>query len=613
MKNIYKYTMLYIVLFILVVTLFHFVDRYKEQSIGFQKDLLLKEAQTHFLSQVNTRHWNAQFGGVYVKPTYGIEPNPYLPNNTLKVDENLTLIKINPAWMTRQLSELSDIKDFSFKITSLYPLNPNNEATPFEEKALNYMEKNNKLEYSEIDENNTFNYMGGLITTKDCLTCHAHQGYKVGDMRGGISVNIGANGYKDILLSIENQVFIIKLIIFIFLLSITMLIYKQFRSNENLQLKILNRTKELEYEKNYIHKILDTNPNIIIVTDMLKIKKVNKVFFTFFKFETIEQFLEKHTCICDYFLTLDGKDFPVDRQINNKSWHEYILENENENHIVKLKKDDEIYYFNLSAKKLNENNEVLIILSDITELKRKEKLLSEQTKMASMGEMIGNIAHQWRQPLSVISTAATGMHIQKEYNILTDKEFFQSCELIDKNAQYLSTTIDDFKNFIKGDRDKNIFNLSNDIHSFIHLVDGSARKYNIKFILELDDDIKIDGYENELIQCFINIFNNAKDVLKEINEDNRYIFITTFIDDKSNAVIKIKDNAGGIPIEIIEKIFEPYFTTKHQSQGTGLGLNMTYNLIVDGMNGIIEANNENYSYLDTKYSGAVFTITLPMG
>ena len=154
MKNIYKYAILYVTLFISTITLFYFVDKYKEQSVGFQKDILLKEAQTHFSNQVNTRHWNARFGGVYVKPINGIKPNKYLPNNTLKVDENLTLIKINPAWMTRQLSELSDIKDFSFKITSLNPLNPNNKATPFEQQALNYMEKNNKLEYFKIDENN---------------------------------------------------------------------------------------------------------------------------------------------------------------------------------------------------------------------------------------------------------------------------------------------------------------------------------------------------------------------------------------------------------------------------------------------------------------------------
>ena len=99
-------------------------------------------------------------------------------------------------------------------------------------------------------------------------------------------------------------------------------------------------------------------------------------------------------------------------------------------------------------------------------------------------------------------------------------------------------------------------------------------------------------------------------LLENNNQDNRFIFIATYIDDK-NVMIKIKDNAGGIPEDIISKIFEPYFTTKHKSQGTGLGLHMTYNLIVDGMGGTVIVNNVDYAHKNTKYSGAEFIITLP--
>ena len=130
-------------------------------------------------------------------------------------------------------------------------------------------------------------------------------------------------------------------------------------------------------------------------------------------------------------------------------------------------------------------------------------------------------------------------------------------------------------------------------------------------ILDLQENIKINGYENELTQCLINIFNNAKDVLKEKVKNNRLIFISTFIN-KDKVIIKIKDNGGGIPEDIIGKVFEPYFTTKHQSQGTGLGLHMTYNLIIDGMNGTIEVNNVSYEYENNKYKGAQFTISLPL-
>ncbi|MCD4758816.1 MAG: hypothetical protein K8R39_11130 [Arcobacteraceae bacterium] len=263
-----------------------------------------------------------------------------------------------------------------------------------------------------------------------------------------------------------------------------------------------------------------------------------------------------------------------------------------------------------NLKDLNENLEQKIVF-EVEKSKAMESKLFQSEKMASMGEMIGNIAHQWRQPLSVISTGVTGMKMQKEYDLLTDDIFNDTCDVINKNAQYLSTTIDDFRNYIKGDREKKVFNLKKDINSFIHLVEGSIHKYNINIVLDLDESIEINGYENELTQCFINIFNNAKDVLVEIeNSSERYLFISTSIEN-DRVLIKIKDNGGGIQEDIMPKIFEPYFTTKHQSQGTGLGLHMTYSLIVEGMNGTIEAKNICFDYEDKNYNGLEITITLP--
>ena len=241
----------------------------------------------------------------------------------------------------------------------------------------------------------------------------------------------------------------------------------------------------------------------------------------------------------------------------------------------------------------------------IKESNKKDKLLAEQSKLASMGEMIGNIAHQWRQPLSVISTAATGMKMQKQYANLSDKTFYESCEAINNNAQYLSNTIDDFKNFIKGSHSKEVFSISHAIESLVHLIDGSVKSHDIKIKLNLDDKIEIKGYENELVQCLMNLYNNAKDVFIERNIEDRSVTINSSID-KNDLIIQVGDNAGGIKNDIINKIFEPYFTTKHKSQGTGLGLHMTYNLIVDGMNGTIEVQN------DESLGGALFTIKLPL-
>ena len=268
---------------------------------------------------------------------------------------------------------------------------------------------------------------------------------------------------------------------------------------------------------------------------------------------------------------------------------------------------------NIAYRVIGFNTNITLQKQKEEENTEKDKLLFEQSKMASMGEMIGNIAHQWRQPLSIISTASTGMIMQKEYGLLDENKLIETCQTINNNAQYLSKTIDDFKNFIKGDRSGKIFNLNDSINSFLHLVEGTIKAHDITIIKDLQQDINIDGYENELIQCLINIFNNAKDAGNENTLDikNKLIFFTTRLED-NNAIIKIRDNAGGIPKDVISHIYEPYFTTKHQTQGTGLGLHMTYMLIIDGMKGSIKANNVEFEYDGQKHNGAEFTISLPL-
>ncbi len=153
--------------------------------------------------------------------------------------------------------------------------------------------------------------------------------------------------------------------------------------------------------------------------------------------------------------------------------------------------------------------------------------------------------------------------------------------------------------------------LQNEIDSFLHLIEGSTKNHNIKVILDFQKDILITGYEHALTQSFINIFNNSKDAFQEKKIQDKYIFISTSVKN-NNAIITIKDNGGGIPLDVLPKIFEPYFTTKHQGQGTGLGLHMTYKLIVEGMDGTIKATNVKYRYNKTNYTGSEFLITLPL-
>ncbi len=165
-------------------------------------------------------------------------------------------------------------------------------------------------------------------------------------------------------------------------------------------------------------------------------------------------------------------------------------------------------------------------------------------------------------------------------------------------------------NFIKNSNEKGEVLISNVIKKALSILNASAVNNNIIIILNTKEDVSILGYENQLIQALINILNNAKDALKENvkNSEDRLIFIETE-NIQDSFVLKIKDNAGGIPQNIIDKIFEPYFTTKHQSIGTGIGLSITHQIITNHHNANIFASNETYEYENKTYTGACFTIT----
>jgi signal transduction histidine kinase len=244
------------------------------------------------------------------------------------------------------------------------------------------------------------------------------------------------------------------------------------------------------------------------------------------------------------------------------------------------------------------------------ELESKQNILYQQSKMASMGEMIGNIAHQWRQPLSTITTAATGTLLFKDEGILNDNILDDSLKKINKSAQHLSKTIDDFRDFFNPDKVKSDFLLTKTFSNTLELISAQFNSQNITVVKKIEE-IKVNSYENELKQVLINILNNARDELKNKELHEKFIFIDVYKDERY-VIISIKDNAGGILEENINKIFEPYFTTKHKSQGTGIGLFMCEEIIVKHLKGKIEVKNINYVYDDYQYTGAEFIIKIPL-
>jgi len=238
-----------------------------------------------------------------------------------------------------------------------------------------------------------------------------------------------------------------------------------------------------------------------------------------------------------------------------------------------------------------------------------EELLISQSKMAQMGEMLENIAHQWRQPLSVITTSASALQIQHEFGILSNELLLKSLDNIVKSATHLSTTIDDFRDFYKNKKNPEKFHLTRLIEASLILLEARLKNQNIEIISEVEDIILV-GYENEIIQVCINIINNARDELVMKDNQERIIFVQSF---KSETEVKLSffDNAGGIPQEVLPKVFDNHFTTKESRDGTGIGLYMS-KLIIEKANGKLIASNEHFLCKNQTHFGARFDIILPI-
>ena len=249
------------------------------------------------------------------------------------------------------------------------------------------------------------------------------------------------------------------------------------------------------------------------------------------------------------------------------------------------------------------------VLEHIKKDKEKDTLLAQQAKMAAMGEMLENIAHQWRQPLSAISTISTGIKIQYEYADINKEEVIKSMNTIATTTKYLSQTIDDFRDYFNPKKEANYFSLKNIFEKISDLLEPQLNLKNIQIIKDIDN-VRIFGFENEFLQVIINILNNSKDEFEKKELEKKYIFIDTKITEDEIKII-IKDNAGGIDENIIDKIFEPYFTTKYKSKGTGIGLYMSKQIVEKHMNGSITVFNEDYIYKEKSYKGATFLITFP--
>jgi nitrogen fixation/metabolism regulation signal transduction histidine kinase len=260
---------------------------------------------------------------------------------------------------------------------------------------------------------------------------------------------------------------------------------------------------------------------------------------------------------------------------------------------------EEISQKNAQLKRFNEEMQVLVD-EEIKKNMEKQKMIELQARHAQMGEMIGMITHQWKQPLNVISLVVNVLKLNRKKQSLSDKEIDKKLDDILKQVCFMDQTVSDFQNFFNPSKERIYFNLYDNVKSIIDLVQFVYSHHNITIELHGDRKLLAYGYPNEFNQVLLTLMNNAKDAYRENPQNDMRIFVDISERD-GKPCVTVRDTAGGIKEEVMNKIFDLYVTTK--DHGSGIGLNLAKNMVENNMEGELLARNVD--------GGAEFTVILP--
>lgn len=629
-----------------------------------------------------TRLWNSQHGGIYVPVTKSTQPNPYLdvPEREIVTINGRQFTLINPAYMTRQIGEIAkDHDSVLFHLTSLKPIRPGNAPDEWEMRALKEFEGRTKKETFELIQTNngsSFRYMAVLLVEKPCLRCHTKQGYREGDIRGGISITLPADTVTksirtqwDTIIALHIAVFLVVSGLMLFIMSRTRGQYLTLRSiknhqetliedrtamlrdsNNRLIAEIMQRQKSeqtLRESEQMLTSVTQSANDAIISANadglVISWNTAAESIFGYAKGEVIaekvtmlmpERYRNQHTIGLERYIK-DGKASLIGKVVEMYGLRKDNTEFPLEISLSSWTVDDVIFFTAIIRdittrkqleKDVSDKTRQLEAMADdlkirvdegIEKYKSQEQLMIQQSKMAAMGEMIGAIAHQWRQPLNAVGVLIQDIQDAQAFGELDKKYMDETVEKAMEQIQFMSRTIDDFRTFFKPSKEKSQFNLKLSFDEIWSIISAQLNNHHIKYKVVCGDTsggdipcegLTVIGYPNEFKHVIINIINNAKDAIiervehGELPNNGGRIIIEVAKSENGTTTIKITDNGGGIPPKIKEKIFEPYFSTKGDSKGTGIGLYMSKVIIENNMDGSLH-------YEDVE-GGAMFVIEL---
>lgn len=333
-----------------------------------------------------------------------------------------------------------------------------------------------------------------------------------------------------------------------------------------------------------------SNQSLLIIEHKIKMAMFTLFLFALFLFSLFYLFIKKELNLLHY-ISQTLEQYAQDQKLKQINIHNASKE------ITTITK-----VANTMMQKISSN--ITELQSFNQRLENQEKMMVHQSRQAAMGEMIESIAHQWRQPLNIIGLASSNLELENSLGIHNQQNFQEKMSIIADNINYMSNTIDDFRDFLNPDRKQQLFNPADVIEEVLKILKAQLLNNKIILTVKRDDSIEFYGVENEFKQVLFVLINNAKDAIKSQQKENLliqgeiHIELTTI---NAKSTLFLCDNGGGIPKDIINSVFDPYFTTKFASSGTGIGLYIAKNIITSRMKGELHVKNTQ--------NGCCFSIT----
>lgn len=574
--------------------------------------LAQSEATTVINKDFALRLWVISQGGIYVPPSEKTPPNPYLahvPTRDVVTTAGQSLTLMNSSYVLRQVMQWGEaMYGINTRITSLRPLNPANRADGWETQALQRLGMGEN-EFSQIQELNgapVVRMARALRVEPSCLKCHSDT--PIGGMRGAVSTAIPIEPYYALWRKEAKGIGLTYLAVFILGISGILIgrntALRRIAEREKADIALLETSKRLSlHQQQTMLAYIEIDPE-------LGVTQWNPAAERIFGFEReavigrrLDELIipesQRKAAEASWKALLssgnEGKNTVAENLTKNGKqivceWNETPLTDASGKVIglVSLVQDiSERVRAEEALRQLNLNLEQRI-QDEVGKNREKDHLLMHQSRLAAMGEMVHNIAHQWRQPLSALGLVMANIREDYHCGELTQQRLDEAAERSTRLLNKMSKTIDDFRDFFRPDLEKENFDVANAIRETANLVDASLTSNFIALELDLVEGVLGYGFPAQFSQALLNVITNAKEAIQEKGGGDGRIQLRLRVRDGS-AVVTVNDNGGGIPQDILLKVFDPYFTTK--DMGSGIGLYMTKTIIERNMGGQVLADN----------------------